>query len=265
MFLQKLLTLATGLFLSLWLGVGLVQTSLLDRSPLALAGSRGLDKGAARQEIETQIAATPDYARYFARLRETFTTDYEQALDDFAARYAKTRQKQSVDYYLADTMRRMRQTNGALAAGADKEPLTQLFVAQLEVLRALGQEDKKTCVAFLYGSTDLDFQNFAATRRLLVSDMALAALEAMVSGQQRQIAREQPTATDFRVLEVALADHGLGRQEIDALLDGKMTDPPLDDARMCAAGQTYLEVLRTLPEAARLRIFALSAQLMAKS
>ena len=238
MFLQKLLTLATGLFLSLWLGVGLVQTSLLDRSPLALAGSRGLDKGAARQEIETQIAATPDYARYFARLRETFTTDYEQALDDFAARYAKTRQKQSVDYYLAETMRRMRQTNGALAAGADKEPLTQLFVAQLEVLRALGQEDKKACVAFLYGSTDLDFQNFAATRRLLVSDMALAALEAMVSGQQRQIAREQPTATDFRVLEVALADHGLGRQEIDALLDGKMTDPPPDDARMFAAGQT---------------------------
>jgi hypothetical protein len=34
---------------------------------------------------------------------------------------------------------------------------------------------------------------------------------------------------------------------------------------MCAAGQTYLEVLRTLPEAARMRIYALSVQLMAKS
>lgn len=265
MFLEKLLILTTGLFLSLWLGVGLVQTSLLDRSPFAAAGLRGPDKGAARQEIETLIATTPEYARYFARLRETFTSDYEQALDDFAARYAKTRQKQSADYYLSETMRRMRQTNGALAAGADKEPLTQLFVTQLEVLRVLGQEDKKTCVAFLYGATDLDFQNFAATRRVLVSDMALAALEAMVSGQQRQFQREQPTATDFRVLEVALTDRGLGRQEIDALLDGKMTDPPLDDARMCAAGQTYLEVLRTLPEAARLRLFALSVQLMAKS
>lgn len=265
MFLEKLLKLTTGLFLSLWLGVGLTQTTLLERSPFAVGGLRGLDKGAARQEIETLIAATPEYRPYFARLRETLTSDYEQALEDFAARYAKTRQKQTADYYLAETMRRLRQTRGALAAKADKEPLTQLFVSQLEVLRALGQEDKKTCVAFLYGATDLDFQNFAATRRILVADMALAALEAMVSGEQRQIEREQPTATDFRVLEVALADHGLGRQEIDALLDGKMTDPPLDDARMCAAGQTYLEVLRTLPEAARLRIFALSVQLMAKS
>ena len=75
MFLEKLLKLTTGLFLSLWLGVGLVQTSLLERSPFAVAGLRGPDKGAARQEIETLIAATPEYAPYFARLRETFTND----------------------------------------------------------------------------------------------------------------------------------------------------------------------------------------------
>ncbi len=265
MFLERLLTLTTGLFLSLWLGVGLMQTSFLNRAPFITPGVRTLDKGVARQEIETQIAATPDYARYFARLRETFTTDYEAAVEGFAARYAKTRERQSVDYYLAETMRMMRQTHGLLAAKADKDPLTKQFVSQLEVLRALGQEDKKTCVAFLYGATDLDFQKFAATRRMLVSDMAVAGLEAMVSGEQHQIEREKPTATDFRVLEVALADHGLGRPEIDALLDGKMADPPLDDARMCAAGQTYLEVLRTLPEAARMRIYALSVQLMAKS
>jgi hypothetical protein len=265
MYFEKLLKLLTGLFLSLWLGVGLMQTSFLNRSPFMTPGVRTLDKGVARQEIETQIAATPDYARYFARLRETFTADYETALEGFAARYAKTRERQSVDYYLAETMRQMRQTHGLLAAKADKDPLTKQFVSQLEVLRALGQEDKKTCVAFLYGATDLDFQNFAAARRVLVSDMALAGLEAMISGQQRQIEREKPSATDFRVLEVALSDHGLGRQEIDALLDGKIVEPPLDDARMCAAGQTYLEVLRTLPEAARMRIYALSVQLMAKS
>jgi len=265
MYFEKLLKLLTGLFLSLWLGVGLMQTSFLNRAPFMTPGVRTLDKGVARQEIETQIAATPDYARYFARLRETFTADYENALEGFAARYAKTRERQSVDYYLAETMRQMRQTHGLLAAKADKDPLTKQFVSQLEVLRALGQEDKKTCVAFLYGATDLDFQNFAATRRVLVSDMALAALEAMVSGAQRQIQREQPTATDFRVLEVALADRGLGRQEIDALLDGKMTEPPLDDAKMCAAGQTYLEVLRTLPEAARTRIYGLALELMSKS
>jgi hypothetical protein len=34
---------------------------------------------------------------------------------------------------------------------------------------------------------------------------------------------------------------------------------------MCAAGQTYLEVLATLPEVARMRIYALAVQLMANS
>jgi hypothetical protein len=34
---------------------------------------------------------------------------------------------------------------------------------------------------------------------------------------------------------------------------------------MCAAGQTYLEVLRTLPEASRIRIYGLALELMAKS
>ena len=140
MYFEKLLKLLTGLFLSLWLGVGLMQTSFLNRAPFMTPGVRTLDKGVARQEIETQIAATPDYARYFARLRETFTAEYETALEGFAARYAKTRERQSVDYYLAETMRQMRQTHGLLAAKADKDPLTKQFVSQLEVLRALGQD-----------------------------------------------------------------------------------------------------------------------------
>ena len=94
MYFEKLLKLLTALFLSLWLGVGLMQTSFLNRAPFMTPGVRTLDKGVARQEIETQIAATPDYARYFARLRETFTADYETALEGFAARYAKTRERQ---------------------------------------------------------------------------------------------------------------------------------------------------------------------------
>ena len=44
-----------------------------------------------------------------------------------------------------------------------------------------------------------------------------------------------------------------------------MPDPPLEDARSCALGQTYLEVLPTLPEAARARIYGLALELMAKS
>lgn len=64
---------------------------------------------------------------------------------------------------------------------------------------------------------------------------------------------------------MALGDHGLSKAEIDALLDGKIPDPPIEDARMCAAGQTYLDVLATLPEVARMRIYALAVQLMANS
>ena len=95
--------------------------------------------------------------------------------------------------------------------------------------------------------------------------MALAGLEAMLNGKSKNIIREKPSDTDFRVLEVALGDHGLSRSEIDALLDGKTPDPPIEDPRMCAAGQTYLEVLATLPEVARMRIYALAVQLMANS
>ena len=102
----------------------------------------------------------------------------------------------------------------------------------VEALQAAAQEDKKMCVAFLYGANNLDFQHFAAARRALVADMALAGLEAMVSGQARKIDRAQPNEADFKVLEKALTERGLGKVEIDALLDGKMPDPPLDDAKM---------------------------------
>ena len=40
---------------------------------------------------------------------------------------------------------------------------------------------------------------------------------------------------------------------------------PLDDTKMCAAGQAYLEVLKMLPEASRSRIYGLALELMAKS
>ena len=82
---------------------------------------------------------------------------------------------------------------------------------------------------------------------------------------QEEIERTAPTEADFKALKSALVAKGLDKVEIDALLDGKMPDPPLADARMCAAGQTYLETLRALPEAARLRIYGLAMELMARS
>lgn len=272
MYLEKILALVTAAVVAVGVGVGLLMMAF---NPALRAADFGLgaftgsgapaDKGAARQAIETLIATTPDYARYFARLRETFTADYEAAMNDFAARLAETKEEQSVDYYLSEAVRRLRLSRGVLAAKAEPEPMARVFEKQLEVLQAVAREDKRMCVAFLYGATNLDFQRFAATRRRIVSDMALAGLEAVLSGQAKKIERAAPSEADFRVLETALAARGLGKVEIDALLDGKMPNPPLEDARMCGAGQTYFEVLKTLPEPARTKVYGLALELMARS
>lgn len=267
MFLEKLLALLTALFLTVWLGVGLIQWSsgVGGGTQLPAAARGAMDKGSARQEIEAAIASAPEYARYFARLRETFTSDYEAILAAFAAQRAQAKERPPVDYYLAEAHQKLRRSRGTAAGLAENAALAAVFARQLDVLHALAQEDKKVCVAFLYGGTDLEFQKFAAQRRQLVADMALANLESIVSGERSRVAREKPTDTDFRVFEVALADHGLTPPEIGALLDGKMPEPPLEDARLCAAGQTYLDVLRTLPETARMRIYALAAKLTAQN
>lgn len=264
MLLERILALAAAAVVAISLGVGMMVIAFGPPRPLGVL-SGPLDKGVARQMVETAIAQAPDYARYFARLRETFTMDYEKTISEFAARLSETKAEQSVDYYLSEAVRRLRQSRGALAAKADPDAMSRVFTRQLDVLQAVARENKKLCVAFLYGATNLDFQRFAAQQRPLVAAMATANLDAMVSGQTKNISRAQPTEADFRTLETALAARGLDKAQIDALLDGKMPDPPLDDAKMCAAGQTYLEVLRTLPEAARTRIYGLALELMAKS
>jgi hypothetical protein len=263
--LERILALVTAAVVAICLGVGLMMMAFGPSRPGVGVSTSPLDKGAARRIVETAIAQTPEYARFFARLRETFTADYEGTVNDFATRLSETRQEQSVDYYLSEAVRRLRQSRGALAAKAEPEPMARVFAKQLDVLRAVAQEDKKMCVAFLYGATNQDFQRFAASQRALVAAMAMASLDAMASGKTRNIARTQPTDEDFVALEKALVARGLGKAEIDALLDGKMPDPPLDDAKMCAAGQAYLDVLRTLPEASRSRIYGLALELMAKS
>jgi hypothetical protein len=324
MFLERLLTLLTGAFVSLCLGLGLVMMAMgakekaeqaemaevaaVKEAPRAAeqprpaeprpAESRPADQRpaeprpaekraaeqrpaepqapeprapteeelvAARNQIDAAIAAVPEYAKFFKRLADAFPVEYDKALDGFTANLARSKQAESVDFYVSDTVRRLRQSRGLLAAKAEAAPLARVFDMQLAVLRAIAKEDMKLCVGFLYGGASADFQKFAATRRPLVADMALAGIEAIASGQGKKIERTPPTDADFRQLEAALLAKGLGMVEIDALLDGKMPDPPLADAQMCAAGQTYLEVLHGLPEAVRLRIYGLAVELMARS
>ncbi len=219
----------------------------------------------ARKKIEAALAAAPEYARFFSRLRDAFPSDYEATMDGFAARFGAAGKLENVDFYLSEAVRNLRQKRGVGAAKAETAPLGRVFDMQLEVLKAVAKEDKRLCVAFLYGATDADFQRFAGRRRGLVANMALAGLEAMANGEEKKIERPAPSEADFKVLETALANKGLGKVEIDALLDGKTPEPPLDDAVMCAAGQTYLETMRTLPEPVRLRIYGLAVELMARS
>ena len=286
MYLERLLFLITGAFVFLCLGFALIimasnpakrPSDQIAPPPAEVADTRGpaeqsgaaepapIDKDAARQTLDRLIVGAPDYDRFFKRLREAFPVEYTAALDMFAARLVESKHEESVDFYVSEAVRLLRQSRGVLAAKAEPDPLTKVFDIQLKVLRAIGEEDPRLCVAFLYGATDQDFARFAATRRPLVADMALTGVDAIASGQAKKIDRAAPTENDFKILETALVTKGLGKLEIDALLDGKMPDPPLEDARMCAAGQTYLETLHTLPEAARLRIYGLAMELMARS
>ncbi|WP_024881475.1 hypothetical protein [Methylosinus sp. LW3] len=297
MFLERLLALATGAIVALCLGLGLAMMALgpgrkiaepahiaepthiaeTREAPLAEAASEPAPEPAdprpsaraprlaARERIEQAIAATEEYRSFFQRMRQAFPTDYAAAIETFAQERSVGADTASVDFYLAESVRRLRQSRGVLAARAEPLVLARVFDLQLDVLRAISAENKKLCAAFLYGGVDQDFHSFAARRRALVAEMAVVGLEAIASGQAKQLERSAPSEEDFRALEKALAARGLRKPEIDSLLDGKTPDPPFDDKKTCALGQTYLEALRALPEPIRLRIYGLAVELMARS
>jgi hypothetical protein len=220
---------------------------------------------AARASIEAQIAQVSEYQRFFDRLRLALPSEYEATLDSFADRLVASGKEQSGDVYLSDAVRDLRQNRGSLAAKADAGPLGHIFDVQLAMLNALSNTDQRLCVDFLYGGASEAFYQFSAHNRQLASDMAVAGLDAIVDGQAKKNQRQAPSDADFRMLESAMTGSGLSQPEIEALLDGKAPDPPLDDARLCKAGRVYLEMLKTLPEPVRLRIYALAVELMARS
>jgi hypothetical protein len=294
---ERLLALATGAIVAICLGVGLVlmalgperkaeerraatpvetaapvETTAPVESPAradiaAPAEYATADAHAtARDGVEETIADAREYRPFFERLRRAFPSDYDAAIESFASeRLTRAEAPPSVDFYAAETVRRLRQSRGVLASRADPNALGRVFDLHLDMLRALSQEDKRLCAAFLYGGVDQGFHGFAARRRSLVGEMALVGLEAIVSGQDKSAERAPPSEEDFRALEKALSARGLRKTEIDQLLDGKTPDPPLNDDKTCAIGLTYLESVRALPEPVRLRLYGLMVELMARS
>jgi hypothetical protein len=220
---------------------------------------------AARRAFGEKLKMAPEYAAFFDRLKTVFPSEYESFLAAFAQRFAASGEIASADLLMAEAARSLRLSRGILAAKAGRQALEHIFELHSAMLRALAAKDPRLCVNFLYGSESPGFFEFSAQNRGLVAAMAIAGIDAIHDGEIQRIERPAPTDTDFDALEKALRAKGLDTPEIEALLDGKAGDPPIGAAKMCRAGQVYLETLAAMPESTRLRIYGLAVEVMARS
>jgi hypothetical protein len=218
-----------------------------------------------RSAVEERIKLAPEHAAFFATLQRAFPQDYARILDGFAEKAVAASKLESADFYLTETVRAVRARHGVVASRAGAPALERVFKTQARLLAGLSDKDPRLCVDFLHGRASTGFFEFAAANGAVVAELAQAGLDAILDGQKTRAERQPPTDEDFARLEQLLQQRGMGRSEIEALLDGKTPDPPLPDVAMCRAGRVYLEVLEGLPEDARLRIYALAVELLART
>lgn len=219
----------------------------------------------ARTEILSRLADAPAYAPFFDKLRAVFPGDYTALVDEASDALLKGGHRPNPDRLLTEAMRHLRQTRGILASKAEAGPLSSIFAAQATVLDLLAAENAGLCADFLYGGSSPEFMAFAATHRDAVERLALASLDAIVSGQANHIEHQEPTPDDLNSLATALKARGLSEDQIAAVLDGKTFDPPLPATQLCDAGRTYLHAVQDMPDDERVRVYALSAALLARS
>lgn len=220
---------------------------------------------AARRGLEERLKTAPEYAAFFDRLKSVFPAEYEAFLATFSKRLAAKGDVGSADVVMGDAVRSLRLSRGILAAKAGSPALEHIFELQAAMLRALAAKDPHLCVNFLNGAESAGLFEFSAQNRALVTAMGIASIDAIQDGEVKQVERPAPTDRDFDELEKGLRGKGLETPEIEALLDGKASDPPIDDAKMCHAGQAYLETLALMPEPSRVRIYGFAVELMARS
>ena len=165
---------------------------------------------ATRRKIEAQIdSEAPDYARFFERLKTVLPSEYDSILDRFAKQSLEGADISNVDSLVSEAVRDVRLSNGVLAAKADGPALSRIFDMQLQMMQALAAKDPRLCVDFLYGGASQAFFEFSAQNRRLVSDMAIAGLDAIGNGRANQIERQPPSDADFNELETAMKAQGL--------------------------------------------------------
>ncbi len=261
-----LLSLAASIAISLGINF-LFEANLPGEAPsTALSVASPEPLSVARKKIEAEIDRdSPDYARFFQRLHAVLPGEYNEILNGLAKQAVDGADMSNVDSLVSQAVRDVRSSSGLLGAKADGPALSHIFEMQLAMMRALAAKDPRLCVDFLYGGASQAFLTFAAQNRPLVAEMAIAGLEAISSGRANEIQRQPPSDADFNALESAMKTQGLTDAEVSAILDGKTPDPPIPDARMCMAGQIYLKTIAALPEPARLRIYSLAVELMARS
>jgi hypothetical protein len=193
---------------------------------------------AERQTISDRVYNIPEFADFIARLSATYPADWNKMLDAFARRALAARALDAPEAYISDTLRALRRDRGNLASKAGPEELTRVFNAQEKLLSGLAGADKRLCVDFLLGQASPAFIEFSGKNRPLLASMATSSLDAVIDGDKRKIQRDPPSDADFDLLEVALAQKGLGKPEI---------------------------ALRSVPDDARMRLYALAIQAMGKS
>jgi hypothetical protein len=220
---------------------------------------------AARARVESALRDAPELAKVFDQLRSDFPAVADRAISGAAGKLQSGSDKPSPDEVFGNAMRDLRQSSGVLAAKAGPEALGAIFERQAATLAELAKADPRICADYLYGGISPEYADFARAHRDLVAQAAQASLDAILDGRKQQIDRGIPSSDDFKLLEDGLTAKGLSADEISALLDGKSLDPPLPDDRLCSNARAYLEVLHALPPDPRLRIYGLSAELLARS
>jgi hypothetical protein len=220
---------------------------------------------AVRRIFENVLKGAPEYAVFFERLRTDFPSEYESFLAAVAQRSAASGEIGSADLHMAEAVRTLRLSRGALAAEAGQAALERIFELQLAMLKALAVKNPRLCAGYLYGSESGGYLEFAAENRKLVAALAVAGIDAIHDGEEKRVQRDTPSMAEFDALEQVLRAKGLSSQEIGALLDGTVTNPAISDEKMCNAGQVYLETLATLPDESRLRIYGFTVEVMARS
>lgn len=233
-------------------------------APSAPAAAPVADEAAtARAKLLAALKEAPDLDAVFSQLQADYPAVAEQALTAVAKPDAS--RPASPDDLVSTAMHDLRQSSGVLAAKAGPAPLSAIFDTQASILADLQQADARLCADYLFGGTSPEYADFAAGHRALMARMDRATLDAIADGRRAPVDRDAPTPEDFKQVETGLAAKGLSPDEIAALLDGKSLDPPPTDDRLCGNARAYLDVLHGLPEEVRMRIYGLSADLLARS